>query len=105
LPGYTFSGDPPLDRDFGLDDVAYLVNTLMVQLEYKNYIAQGGDLGAFIGRLLGANYSDNCKGTDFLIHKGSSKLALGHIRLETPPKATFTLFLGMPCLMNILVFL
>jgi microsomal epoxide hydrolase len=65
LPGYTFSDDPPLDRDFDFMDVAYLTNELMVKLGYKKYIAQGGDLGYFIGKLLAVFFTEHCVGVHF----------------------------------------
>lgn len=61
LPGYTFSSGPPLDKDFGTEDVARVVNQLMVNLGFEGgYIAQGGDIGAKIGRILAVDY-DTCK--------------------------------------------
>jgi microsomal epoxide hydrolase len=45
-----------VDKNFTLEDCAYLMDALMRGLGYEQYIAQGGDLGAFISRLLGAAY-------------------------------------------------
>ncbi|KAF7592106.1 hypothetical protein BBP40_000712 [Aspergillus hancockii] len=60
-PGYTFSSGPPLDRDFGAEDVARVANQLMVNLGFESgYVAQGGDIGAKIGRILAVDY-DGCK--------------------------------------------
>jgi microsomal epoxide hydrolase len=54
LPGYAFSSPPPLDRDFQIQDVAKVVNQLMVELGFGvqkgGYVVQGGILGV---RLLG----------------------------------------------------
>jgi microsomal epoxide hydrolase len=62
LPGYTFSSGPPLDRDFTTLDVARITNQLMVNLGFENgYVAQGGDVGAGVGRILGVSY-EPCKG-------------------------------------------
>jgi microsomal epoxide hydrolase len=62
LPGYAFSSKPPLDKDFGVQDVARIVNSLMVQLGFgSGYIAQGGDIGSRVSRVLAATY-DECKG-------------------------------------------
>ncbi|KAF5565914.1 microsomal epoxide hydrolase [Fusarium napiforme] len=61
LPGYAFSDKPPLDKDFGIRDVSRIVNSLMVQLGFGGgYIAQGGDIGSRISRVLAASY-DECK--------------------------------------------
>lgn len=62
LPGYAFSDKPPLDKDFGIRDISRIVNSLMVQLGFGGgYIAQGGDIGSRISRVLAATY-DECKG-------------------------------------------
>ncbi|RAH54219.1 epoxide hydrolase [Aspergillus piperis CBS 112811] len=61
LPGYTFSSGPPLDKDFGLMDIARVVDQLMKDLGFgSGYIIQGGDIGSFVGRLLGVSF-DACK--------------------------------------------
>lgn len=42
LPGYGFSSQPPLDCDFRLEDVARILNRLMVSLGLgTGYVAQG----------------------------------------------------------------
>lgn len=77
LPGYGFSSPPPLDRNFDLQDVARLLNTLMLQLGFPEYIVQGrnirfirqatltpisgGDIGSQTARILVAEHA-NCKG-------------------------------------------
>ncbi|KAJ7580187.1 Alpha/Beta hydrolase protein, partial [Mycena floridula] len=61
LPGYGFSSPPRNDRDFRLEDIARLFNKLMVGLGFgSGYVAQGGDIGAKVARVLAALY-DNCK--------------------------------------------
>ena len=57
LPGYTLSGGPPLDKDFGLEDVGRVLNQLMIDLGFGStgYVAQGGDVGSFVARLLGSS--------------------------------------------------
>lgn len=42
-------------------DVADLWDKLMRGLGFAGYVAQGGDIGSFISRLLGERY-DGCKG-------------------------------------------
>jgi pimeloyl-ACP methyl ester carboxylesterase len=61
LPGYMYSSAPPLDAEFGIEGMARVVHGLMTGLGFKEYAAQGGDLGAFISRLLACRY-DECKG-------------------------------------------
>ncbi|KAK7048295.1 putative epoxide hydrolase [Favolaschia claudopus] len=60
LPGYGFSSPPPLDRLFGLQDVARLLNTFMVELGFDRYVVQGGDIGGLTSRILVAEHT-NCK--------------------------------------------
>ncbi|KAA8900210.1 hypothetical protein FN846DRAFT_989114 [Sphaerosporella brunnea] len=54
LPGFCFSTPPPLAHDFTLAACAAQLDTLMQRLGYAAYHVHGGDLGAFLGRLLGA---------------------------------------------------
>jgi microsomal epoxide hydrolase len=62
LPGYTFSSGPPLDRDFGIEDIGRIMNELMTQLGFGGgYVAQGGDIGSRVARILAAEY-ESCKG-------------------------------------------
>lgn len=72
LPGYAFSSSPPIDRDFKADNMAPVMNALMVALGFgSGYIAQGGDLGSFIARQLGVE-NEECKGI-FAIHPSQIK--------------------------------
>lgn len=64
LPGYGFSSSPPLDGDFGLRDVAKLLDALMQGLGLAGYVAHGGDVGSFLSRILAAEYP-NCLGASF----------------------------------------
>ena len=62
LPGYAYSSGPPVETDYGIDIAAGALNNLMVGLGFgSGYMAQGGDLGSFVSRLLAMNY-DACKG-------------------------------------------
>jgi microsomal epoxide hydrolase len=62
LPGYAWSSPPPLDRDFTCEDIARLMDLLMQKLGFgKGYVAQGGDIGSRVSRILGVKY-DSCKG-------------------------------------------
>ena len=57
LPGYAFSDAPPIDRDFGLEDVAAILDHLMTSvLGFPSYVAQGGDVGSRVVRILCATY-------------------------------------------------
>ena len=62
LPGYSLSSGPPLDKDWLIDDMGRVLNSLMVGLGFgSGYIAQGGDIGSFECRVLAALH-DECKG-------------------------------------------
>lgn len=61
LPGYTLSSGPPLDKDFTLDDAARVLNHLMISLGFGGgYVAQGGDVGYFLARIMAGKH-DECK--------------------------------------------
>ncbi|KAL1961992.1 hypothetical protein VTN77DRAFT_683 [Rasamsonia byssochlamydoides] len=58
LPGYAFSSAPPLHKDFQIQDVARVMNTLMVALGFGNgYVAQGGDIGSKVARIMAAEHA------------------------------------------------
>ncbi|SER58809.1 epoxide hydrolase family protein [Natrinema salaciae] len=57
LPGFGFSG-PTRERGYDVPRVADAVAELMARLGYDRYVAQGGDWGALVTALLGANYPD-----------------------------------------------
>ena len=60
LPGFGFSGRP--SKPIGPRKIAQILNKLMTKnLEYKNYMAQGGDWGATIANWIGYDYSKSCK--------------------------------------------
>ena len=57
LPGFGFSGKP-----IGPRKMAAILNKLMIEnLEYENYLAQGGDWGATIANWIGYDHSKSCK--------------------------------------------
>ena len=69
LPGYTLSPMPLLTHDFTQMDAARIMDKLMRRLGFgKGYVAQGGDVGSRVARVLAVDHS-SCKGTirDFLI--------------------------------------
>ena len=60
LPGFGFSGRP--SRPIGPRKIADILNKLMTKkLNYKSYLAQGGDWGATIANWMGYDHSKNCK--------------------------------------------
>jgi microsomal epoxide hydrolase len=62
LPGYAFSSGPPLHKNWTNTDSARVINQLMQNIGLgSGYVAQGGDIGSRISRLLSLNY-DGCKG-------------------------------------------
>lgn len=58
LPGYAFSSKPPLDRDFQIQDIAGLMNSMMKGLGFGRYVVQGGDIGSKVARVLVAEFED-----------------------------------------------
>ena len=61
LPGYAFSSGPSVKVEWNTEDIAYVMNELMVGLSFgSGYIAHGGDIGSFVSRILAVRY-DACK--------------------------------------------
>jgi len=63
LPGFCWSSGPP--RGWKLQDTARIFHKLMQRLGYHEYAVQTGDWGHWVGRELGANYSDACRAVHF----------------------------------------
>lgn len=61
LPGYAFSSGPPLDRNYESADAARIIDKLMKNLGFQGYVAQGGDIGSRIARILAVDH-EGCKG-------------------------------------------
>lgn len=63
LPGYGFSSGPPVDADYGVVQVAEAIHGLMLGLGFgaSGYLAQGGDLGSFVARVMALSYPE-CRG-------------------------------------------
>ena len=60
LPGFGFSGKP--NKPIGPRKMAKILNKLMIEnLDYKEYMAQGGDWGATIANWIGYDHSNFCK--------------------------------------------
>ncbi|PVH74729.1 alpha/beta-hydrolase [Cadophora sp. DSE1049] len=60
LPGYAYSSGPSVKKEWNNEDIAFVMNELMVGLGFSGYIAHGGDIGSFISRILAVSY-DACK--------------------------------------------
>lgn len=63
LIGYGLSSDPPLDKDWKVEDTSRIMHKLLLSLGFSStgYLAQGGDIGSIVSRILAAKYSE-CKG-------------------------------------------
>lgn len=62
LPGYAYSDGPALEADYTIEAAADAIHNLMTKgLGFTRYVAQGGDLGSFVSRILALKY-DECKG-------------------------------------------
>lgn len=59
LPGFGFSSAPK-NAGFTPKKFAAVLNKLMLALGYTTYIAQGGDWGSMISRLIGINHPESC---------------------------------------------
>lgn len=61
LPGYSYSSGPPLDQNFNTEGIARVMDKLMHGLGFGGgYIAQGGDIGSFVSRVLAVT-AESCK--------------------------------------------
>lgn len=62
LPGYTLSSQPPLHKDWRVEDSARIMQKLLLSLGFgaTGYVAQGGDIGSMIARTLAVTYPE-CK--------------------------------------------
>lgn len=58
LPGYGFSG-PTETTGVDVQEIAETFAVLMAELDYDTYFAHGGDWGALITAILGAEYPDH----------------------------------------------
>lgn len=60
LPGYGFS-DKPTAAGCGVERIAELWDELMTKLGYASYVAQGGDWGAAVTTMIGAQDRGRCR--------------------------------------------
>lgn len=79
LPGYGYSSGPSLERDFDTEGMAGIMDKLMTGLgfgvEQGGYIAQGGDVGSFVSRILAVR-SEACKAVHLHLCIGKTKDSL-----------------------------
>lgn len=62
LPDYGLSGGSSQDTEIMLDQAARIMHQLMMDLGFsEGYLAQGGDLGSLLARIMSVNYQE-CKG-------------------------------------------
>lgn len=60
MPGYGFSEAPHV-RGFGVPEVGRTFHTLMMELGYTEYVAQGGDWGSIVVQTLAKLFPKHCK--------------------------------------------
>ncbi|KAJ3318650.1 epoxide hydrolase [Boothiomyces sp. JEL0866] len=82
LPGFGFSS-APTKPGYGIGELACIFNKLMIKLGYNEYLAQGGDWGGVICKVLAINHPE-CKGihVNFVPTSGSR---LNDIFMFLPP--------------------
>jgi len=69
IPGFGFSSNPDR-KGFNITKVAETFNKLMIALGYETYVAQGGDWGSSISRMLGVKYPGNCRAVHVNLLRG-----------------------------------
>ncbi|KAL9489604.1 hypothetical protein ACSS6W_001881 [Trichoderma asperelloides] len=76
LPDYGLSGSPSENVEMTLDRAARIMHQLMMDLGFSDgYVAQGGDLGSMLARIMSVKY-DECK--------AFHRLRIGEKLLEWP---------------------
>ena len=68
IPGFAFSSNPT-KKGYNLGKIAETFNSLMASLGYEEYVAQGGDWGSSISRMLGIKFPKNCRGVHVNLQK------------------------------------
>jgi epoxide hydrolase len=74
LPGFAFS-DKPKSKGCGVERIATMWATLMADLGYPRYAAQGGDWGSAVTTALGAQDPDHCLGIHITLAMGARPIA------------------------------
>ncbi|KAL2863276.1 epoxide hydrolase family protein [Aspergillus lucknowensis] len=84
LPDYGLSGGASTDVEMTLDRAARIMNQLMLDLGFGyGYIAQGGDLGSMLARIISAEY-DSCKAFHINMHTLNPSETPGSLEDLTP---------------------
>ena len=79
LPGTAYSNGPPIDQNFNVEGIAVVMDKLMLGLGYESgYIAQGGDIGSFVARVLYTT-SSSCKAVHCKISSPTDELVFLNI--------------------------
>jgi len=61
IVGYCFSTGPSTKSNTTVANVAWIINSMMIGLGFTDgYIAQGGDIGSYLARILGSKFEE-CK--------------------------------------------
>ena len=101
LPGFGYSGSPPMTMDWGLEDAAMALDALMRGLGLQGYFAQGGDLGAYVCQYQAAQ-CEACRGLHLQTQmQWSSVLRQGlqmHPLLVALALGTDVVVVEIPCL-------
>jgi len=83
-----------MDKDFRIEDVARVMNTLTIGVGFGDgYVVQGGDIGSKVGRIMAAVH-DECKAAHskscFILSRAvpgyARKLCHAHDAHHTPSK-------------------
>ena len=69
IPGFGFSTNPP-KKGFNVDKIAETLDSLMAALGYDEYVAQGGDWGSSVSRMLGVKFPARCRAVHVNLQKG-----------------------------------
>jgi len=59
LPGFVFS-EGPKGPEFGVREMAAVDHKIMLALGYEKYVAQGGDWGSMVVRVMGLDFPESC---------------------------------------------
>jgi epoxide hydrolase len=81
LPGFGFSDKPPV-KGFGVERIASCWASLMSQLGYERYAAQGGDWGSGVTTALGAQDPAHCLGIHITLAMGARPIVDGEPTAE-----------------------
>ncbi|KAJ3216671.1 hypothetical protein HK099_005779 [Clydaea vesicula] len=75
LIGFGFSSIPT-ERGYNIEKNAIILNSLMLELGFKEYYAQAGDWGSYVVRTLGHRYPENCTAVhiNFLMPNNLNKI-------------------------------